>query len=148
MFNKTAAINEQLVRGGEDIFFGNEFALLPRRNFRSTPSSTTSTSSLQTQTPCVPTSTGTARLTPPAQNEQRKAHRLTMPVLAIGGEKSAGETPANTMKLTADDVQGVVIPGSGHWVAEEEPDELLSAMTPFLAPYRDAHAMPNRAVAT
>ena len=37
------------------------------------------------------------------------------------------------MNLVADDVQGVVIPGAGHWVAEEAPDEMLAALTPFLA---------------
>ena len=40
------------------------------------------------------------------------------------------------MKLVADDVQSVVIPGAGHWVAEEAPDEMLAALTAFLAPYR------------
>ena len=40
------------------------------------------------------------------------------------------------MKLVADDVQAVVLPGSGHWVAEQAPDELLAALTDFLAPYR------------
>jgi MFS family permease len=30
------------------------------------------------------------------------------------------------MKLVADDVQSVIIPGSGHWVAEEAPDQLLA----------------------
>jgi pimeloyl-ACP methyl ester carboxylesterase len=42
------------------------------------------------------------------------------------------------MKLAADDVQAVVLAGSGHWVAEQAPDELLTALTAFLAPYRDA----------
>ena len=41
------------------------------------------------------------------------------------------------MKLVADDVQSVVIPGAGHWLAEEAPDEFLAALTAFLAPYRD-----------
>jgi pimeloyl-ACP methyl ester carboxylesterase len=72
-----------------------------------------------------------------AQNEQRKTRRLTLPVLAIGGEQSAGEGPGNTMKLAADDVQTVVLAGSGHWVAEQAPDDLLAALTAFLAPYRD-----------
>jgi hypothetical protein len=44
------------------------------------------------------------------------------------------------MKLVADDVPSLVIPGCGHWVAEEAPDELLAALTAFLAPYRDAAA--------
>jgi hypothetical protein len=34
----------------------------------------------------------------------------------------------------------VVIPDTGHFLAEESPDELLAALTPFLAAYRDAVA--------
>ena len=41
------------------------------------------------------------------------------------------------MKLTADDVQTLVIPGCAHWVAEQAPEQLLAALTTFLAPYRD-----------
>jgi pimeloyl-ACP methyl ester carboxylesterase len=63
-----------------------------------------------------------------AQDEQRKTRRLTMPVLAIGGE---------AVQAVPDDVQSVVIPGTGHFVAEESPEELLAALTAFLAPYRD-----------
>jgi hypothetical protein len=37
-------------------------------------------------------------------------------------------------------VQSVVIPGTGHWLAEEAPRELLAALTPFLGPYRDGSA--------
>ena len=44
------------------------------------------------------------------------------------------------MKLVADDVQGVVLPGSGHWVAEQAPEALLAALTEFLAPYREGAA--------
>jgi pimeloyl-ACP methyl ester carboxylesterase len=40
------------------------------------------------------------------------------------------------MQRTADDVQTLVIPGAGHWLAEEAPDALLAALTEFLAPYR------------
>jgi pimeloyl-ACP methyl ester carboxylesterase len=42
------------------------------------------------------------------------------------------------MKLTADDVQSVVIPGSGHYCLEEAPEEMLAALTAFLVPYRAA----------
>ena len=41
------------------------------------------------------------------------------------------------MKLVADDVQTVVVPGSGHWVAEEAPEQLLAALMPFLTSHRD-----------
>jgi pimeloyl-ACP methyl ester carboxylesterase len=60
-----------------------------------------------------------------------------MPVLVIGGTASIGDQVADTMKLVADDVQSVVIPGSGHWIAEEAPEEFLAALTEFLAPYRE-----------
>ena len=63
-----------------------------------------------------------------------------MPVLAIGGEASYGDHVAEAMAALADDVQSVVIPGAGHWVAEEAPDEMLAALTAFLAPYRDGRA--------
>jgi len=35
-------------------------------------------------------------------------------VLAIGAAEGYGEVTADTMKLAADDVQSVIIPGSGH----------------------------------
>ena len=44
------------------------------------------------------------------------------------------------MKLAADDVQTMVLAGSGHWVAEQAPEQLLAALTAFLAPYRDGVA--------
>jgi pimeloyl-ACP methyl ester carboxylesterase len=37
----------------------------------------------------------------------------------------------------ANDVQSAVIPGAGHWFAEQAPEETLAALTEFLAPYRD-----------
>jgi pimeloyl-ACP methyl ester carboxylesterase len=71
-----------------------------------------------------------------SQNVERKNTRLRMPVLAMGGAESSGSMAADTMKLTADDVQTFVIPGVGHWLAEQAPDELVAALTEFFAPYR------------
>jgi pimeloyl-ACP methyl ester carboxylesterase len=34
----------------------------------------------------------------------------------------------------------MIIPGCGHWVAEEAPEALLATLTAFLAPYRDGQA--------
>jgi len=75
-----------------------------------------------------------------AQNQQRTTRRLPMPVLGIGGAKSLREQVADTMKLAADDVQTLVIPGCGHHPPEEAPEETLAALTAFLAPYRDEQA--------
>jgi pimeloyl-ACP methyl ester carboxylesterase len=41
------------------------------------------------------------------------------------------------MQLVADDVQNMVIPGAGHWVAEQAPDAIVAALGAFLAPDRD-----------
>ncbi|MBI3348082.1 MAG: alpha/beta hydrolase [Burkholderiales bacterium] len=58
--------------------------------------------------------------------------KLTMPVLAVGGGRSYGTTMATVMRNVADDVSAQVIPGSGHWVLEERPAELIAAVRQFL----------------
>jgi pimeloyl-ACP methyl ester carboxylesterase len=56
-----------------------------------------------------------------------------VPVLAIGGAESAGESVGQSMQLVADDVRTVVLPGAGHWIAEQAPEALLDALTAFLS---------------
>jgi pimeloyl-ACP methyl ester carboxylesterase len=140
MFNQLPAeVNEALVRGREEIFFGAEFDAsagtkkLPDDvvkhyvgTLASDPDALRGSFEFYRALPTIIT-----------QNEQRKSRRLTMPVLAIGGAESLGTMAADTMKLAADDVQGVVLADCGHWVAEQAPEELLAALTAFLAPYRD-----------
>ncbi len=75
-----------------------------------------------------------------AQNAERAKRPLTMPVLGIGGETSEAGSVGNGMKALANDVQSAVIPGAGHWFAEEAPEETVAALTAFLAPYRDEAA--------
>ncbi len=56
-----------------------------------------------------------------ADNKIFQETKLTMPVLAIGGEKSFGATQAAVMCKVAIDVREAVIPGAGHWLMEENP---------------------------
>ena len=58
--------------------------------------------------------------------------KLTMPVLAIGGEKSLGNELAAQMKLVATDVTVVVLKDTGHWISEERPKETTDALMNFL----------------
>jgi pimeloyl-ACP methyl ester carboxylesterase len=58
--------------------------------------------------------------------------KLTMPVLAIGGEKSFGPTMAVVMRVAATDVEEAVIPASGHWLMEEQPLATVAAVRAFL----------------
>ena len=58
--------------------------------------------------------------------------KLTMPVLAVGGEKSFGPTMAVVMRAAATNVTGVVIPDAGHWLMEEQPKATIAAVSDFL----------------
>jgi pimeloyl-ACP methyl ester carboxylesterase len=58
--------------------------------------------------------------------------RLTMPVLAIGGEKANGTLLGEQMKLVATDATMVVLKDTGHWVLEERPKETTDALLKFL----------------
>jgi pimeloyl-ACP methyl ester carboxylesterase len=143
-FNQLPKINEQLVTGREEIFFGAEFDAsagthkLPDDAVRYYIDTLKDPGHLRGSFEfyrAIPTTT--------AQNQKRKERRLTLPVLTIGGAESSGEGPGNTMKLVADDVQTVVLTGCGHWVAEQAPEQLLTALTTFLAPYRDGQPPAN-----
>jgi pimeloyl-ACP methyl ester carboxylesterase len=140
MFNQLSGeVNEALVRGREDIFFGAEFAASAGTTKLPDSAVQYYVRTLAADPEALRGSFGFYRAIPTsaAQNEERKNQRLTMPVLGIGGEESGGENAANAMKLVADDVQAVVLRGSGHWVAEQAPSDLLAALTTFLAHYRE-----------
>ena len=149
-FNQLEKTNEQLVRGREDIFFGAEFAA--SAGTRKLPDATVSYSieGLASDPSALHGSFQMYRAftTTTAQNEQRKTRRLTMPVLALAGTESSGDMVAATMKLVADDLQSVVF-DAGHWIAEQAADQMLEALTTFLAPYRDgATAAQSRSFAS
>jgi pimeloyl-ACP methyl ester carboxylesterase len=61
--------------------------------------------------------------------------KLTMPVLAIGGDKSFGTAMADDLRFVVTDVTGKVIPNSGHWLMEEQPVATIEAVRAFI----DAH---------
>lgn len=58
--------------------------------------------------------------------------KLTMPVLAIGGEKSFGTTMAAVMRFAASDVTEGVVPDAGHWLMEENPAATVRMVRDFI----------------
>ena len=148
-FNRVNAINEQLVRGREKIFYGYE---LTNAAARKLPAADVQyyIDSIANVPGALHSNFGFYRAldTTIAENQQRIAHRLTIPVLGIGGEFSLGAGVGAEMKLVADNVQTAVIPGAGHFVAEEAPAEVLTALTAFLSPYHEAATSTQQAVAT
>jgi pimeloyl-ACP methyl ester carboxylesterase len=139
-FNRLAALNEQLVKGREALYFGFQFD----KGGRKLPDYAVEyyIDAIASDPEALRGSFGQYRAFDASivQNEQRKTRRLTLPVLAIGGANGIGQGVINTMKLVADDLQSLVIPDCGHWVAEEAPEALHEALTAFLAPYRDGSA--------
>ena len=58
--------------------------------------------------------------------------KLTMPVLVLTGEKASGEFLIQQGRLVANTVEGVVVKGSGHWLMEEAPDQVIPKLLSFL----------------
>jgi pimeloyl-ACP methyl ester carboxylesterase len=59
--------------------------------------------------------------------------KLSMPVLALGAEKSFGAGMADDLRLVAKNVTGGIVPDSGHWIMEENPAATVALVTEFLA---------------
>jgi len=58
--------------------------------------------------------------------------KLTIPVLALGGEKSYGAHMKDELDAVATNVEGGVIPHSGHWIMEENPQATTKLVVDFL----------------
>lgn len=65
-----------------------------------------------------------------------EAHgKLRMPVLALGGSKSFGRgmEVMESLQRVAEDVRGGLVPDSGHWVTEEQPEFVAKALLEFFS---------------
>ncbi|WP_443083466.1 alpha/beta hydrolase [Variovorax sp. PBL-E5] len=68
-----------------------------------------------------------------ADNIAFSKDKLSMPVLAIGGEKSFGANMAVVMRNAATDVRQEVVPDAGHWLMEESTATTVGLISGFLA---------------
>jgi pimeloyl-ACP methyl ester carboxylesterase len=135
-FNRLQDINERMVAGREEIYFGHQF---------------TSKAAKPDAIPQPAVDVYVDLLRDPTARHtvfeyyrhfdewSEQVHRwrdegpLTIPVLAIGGEYATGTGPAQVMRQLATDVTELVIPGSGHFLAEEAPEALTKALLDFLS---------------
>jgi pimeloyl-ACP methyl ester carboxylesterase len=60
------------------------------------------------------------------------ATRLDMPFLVLTGEKAFGTFLIEQARMVAAHVSGTVVKGSGHWLMEEAPDQVVPAIVAFL----------------
>jgi pimeloyl-ACP methyl ester carboxylesterase len=70
-----------------------------------------------------------------ASAEQNRAFqgKLTLPVLAIGGESGVGASLGVAMRKVATDVTATVLANCGHYVPEERPQDFAQALLAFFA---------------
>ncbi len=57
--------------------------------------------------------------------------KLKMPMIVLGGEKSGGDFLVTQGKMVADNVEGVIITGSGHWLVDEAPGKVIPRLVTF-----------------
>jgi pimeloyl-ACP methyl ester carboxylesterase len=57
---------------------------------------------------------------------------LPMPMLVLSGEKASGDFLIEQGRQVATNVEGVVVRGSGHWLMEEAPDQVIPKLVEFL----------------
>lgn len=141
-FNRASgSINEEMVAGREEIYFGHQFETKAKAPGSVAPQS-------------VDIFVDAVR--PPAalhasfefyrsigvnmqQNLVRRTRQLSMPVLGLGCEHGAGELTIRELEGIAADLEGIVIPDGGHYLMEEDPVPVTRALLEFLSPYKASH---------
>lgn len=58
--------------------------------------------------------------------------KLNMPFLVLTGEKASGTVLIEQTKLVASNVKGVIVKGSGHWLMEEAPKQVVPELIAFI----------------
>jgi len=58
--------------------------------------------------------------------------KLTMPMLVLTGEKASGQFLIEQGRLVDTNVEGVIIKGSGHWLMDEAPEQVMPLLIAFI----------------
>ena len=133
-FNRQDGINERLVEGREEVYFGHQFRSKAGRKDGVDVAAVGEYVRALKREGALKASFDYYRAMDEdmEQNAERQRRgRVRVPVLAIGGDSSVKDGVAKLMQTVADDVKGVVIPHCGHYPAEERPEEVVEALLAF-----------------
>jgi pimeloyl-ACP methyl ester carboxylesterase len=59
--------------------------------------------------------------------------KLSMPMLVLSGEKAGGQFLIDQGRMVDDNVEGVIVKGSGHWLIDEAPGQVIPKLVEFLS---------------
>lgn len=134
MFNRIDGINERLVEGREEIYFGTQMDqkagppdAMPRhaRNFY--------IEILRRVPGALEGSFAYYRGIDQSISQYRRlaARGLKIPVFAFAGELACGDMVYRELRKIAGDIRSVIYEGGGHYIPEQFPDELADALRTF-----------------
>jgi len=134
-FNRVHDVNERLVEGREDIYFGYQFASKAGSADAVPKYAVDFYIELLKRVPGTLTSTfnyyRAIDETIPQVREHIKS-KVDVPIFAFAGGLACGPMVEMEQRNLANNVESLIIPESGHFPAEETPEELLSALMEFL----------------
>jgi pimeloyl-ACP methyl ester carboxylesterase len=140
-FHMTPDLPEALVRGREREYLGWFYQAFSWRRGTFTPADLDEYLRTYTQPGALEAGFAFYRNIPNDTADNRAlvdaGLRLTMPVLAVGGERAEargrGTEPEQSLRVVAGDVTGAVVADCGHFVPEERPEELARLLLAHFA---------------
>ena len=57
--------------------------------------------------------------------------KLKMPMLVLTGQRASGDFLIQQGRMVAENVEGVIVKGSGHWLMDEAPDQVIPKLVSF-----------------
>ncbi|GAB3451054.1 alpha/beta hydrolase [Streptomonospora sediminis] len=134
VFNRLQDINERMVAGREEIYFGHQFAskaatpdAIPPHAVEVYVDALRDPAALHASFEFYRAEEMSAQITAMAE-----AGPLAIPVLAAGGQRASGEAVEQVMRQVAEDVTGAVAPDAGHFLPEEAPEWTARTLIGFL----------------
>ncbi len=64
--------------------------------------------------------------------KQFSSVKLKQPMLVLTGEKASGQFLIDQAKLVDENVEGVIVKGSGHWLMDEAPEQVVPLLVKFI----------------
>ena len=138
-FHQTLDMPERLIEGREDIYLGWFYENYGARHDAIAPDAVKEYLRVYTQAGALRSGFEYYRNIPTdiEQNEVllKRDGKLAMPVLALGGAGGWGRRleVLESCQRVALDVRGGVVEGAGHWIPEEQPEEVARLLLAFFA---------------